>query len=285
MKHFKQYFKIYILLILLLANTVIFSAVWQYSDIRLSVAFLDVGQGDAIFINSPQGRQMLIDGGTGASILRELGQVMPFYDRSIDVVVATHADQDHIGGLVKVLERFQVNLFVRTNAVSESAVFTELLDLLAEKNIPVEIVTEAEIISLGNGVNFDILFPVSDTAGWETNESSIVGKLRYGTNSFLLTGDSPQIVEKYLVGKYGNNLQSDVLKAGHHGSKTSSSELFVGTVSPAYSIISAGANNRYGHPAPEVLEILNKFGGQILQTAEKGTIIFDSNGQELKLRN
>jgi competence protein ComEC len=283
MKHFKHNLKIYLLLFLLILNIIIFYSIYYVSSPELKVAFLDVGQGDAIFIKSPSGRQMLIDGGLNNSVLRELGKVMPFYDRSIDVVLATHADQDHIGGLVEVLKRFKVDLFIRNNATSTSDVYKELENLIREKNIKEVIIIAPQILSLGENTEFDILFPTQNTAGWETNDASIVGKLVYKNNSFLFTGDSPQTIEKYLVGKYGDFLNSDVLKVGHHGSKTSSSELFIGTVSPAYSVISVGANNRYGHPAPEAVDILTRFGDQILETLGQGMIIFKTDGTNLLL--
>lgn len=285
MVSFKKNLKIYFLALLVICNAFIFYNISAVSQSNLIVAFLDVGQGDAIFIQAPGGQQMLVDGGANNLVLRELGKVMPFNDRSIDVVLATHADQDHIGGLVEVLKRFEVGLFIETNATSASAVYAELEKIIKEKNIKREIITAPEILTLDVNTEFDILFPTQDTAGWDTNESSIVGKLIYGQNSFLLTGDSPQIIEKYLVGKYGDILKSDVLKVGHHGSKGSNSELFVGTVSPKYSIISAGLNNRYGHPAPEVVSVLENFGGQILETLGQGTIILESDGESLKLKS
>ncbi len=276
-------FKFYFLLFLLILNVFLFSCLFHISNPKLTVAFLDVGQGDAIFIKAPGGRQMLIDGGANNSVLRELGKVMPFYDRSIDVVLATHADQDHIGGLVEVLKRFKVSLFILTNTTSSSDVYTELMNLIKEKNIQTEVIISPEVLTLGPATEFDILFPTQDTAGWETNESSIVGKLIYGENSFLLTGDSPQIIEKYLVGKYGDLLDSDVLKAGHHGSKTSNAELFVGTVSPDFVVISAGLNNRYGHPNQEALDIFTQFQEKILQTLGGGMIKFESDGKSLEI--
>jgi len=283
MKHVKQNLKLYFLTFLFAINVVIFSALYYITAPGLTVAFLDVGQGDAILVTAPGGGQMLVDGGANNSVLRELGKAMPFYDRSIDVVLATHADQDHIGGLVEVLKRFKVDLFIRTNATSSSAVYGELENLIKEKNIKEEIISAPEILTLGGGVEFDILFPVQDTSGWETNEASIVGKLIYGKNSFLLTGDLPQKMEKFLVSRYGSFLTSDVLKAGHHGSKTASAELFVAVVSPAYSIISAGLDNKYGHPNQEVLDIFARFKKEVLQTLSLGTIIFHSDGQNLKI--
>lgn len=285
MKYLKSNLRIHILLFLIILNIIIFYSIYYISGASLELAFLNVGQGDAIFIKAPDGKQMLIDGGANNGVLRELGRAMPFYDRSIDVVMATHADQDHIGGLVAVLNRFKVDLFIQTNTVATSDVYKELQNLIEEKKINKVIITSPQILTLGQNTEFDIIFPTQDTAGWDTNDSSIVGKLVYGNNSFLFTGDLPQNIEKYLVGKYGDFLDSDILKVGHHGSKTSSSELFVGTVSPAYSIISVDSNNRYGHPAPEVLKILGDFGGEILQTMNLGTIKFKSDGQNLILEN
>lgn len=280
----KKQYKIYLLLFLFIFNIVIFSAIYKEDDKRLMVAFLDIGQGDAIFIETPSGRQMLIDGGPpGGAVLRELGKVMPFYDRSIDVVVATHGDQDHIGGLSDVLNRFSVDLFVRSMTTTTSAAFQTLLTIIENKNIKEEIIIKPENIDFGDGVEFNILFPDIDTSGWETNDASIVGKLVYGKNSFLLTGDSPSKIELYLVQKYGLFLKSDVLKVGHHGSKTSSSPLYVETVSPTYGIISAGLNNKFNHPAVQTMDTLNKYEVKILETLGKGTVVFKSNGENLTL--
>jgi competence protein ComEC len=283
MNSLKKNLRIYFLFLLILINIFIFYYLFHLSNPNLKVSFLDVGQGDAIFVDMPNGRQMLIDGGPNNSVLRELGKVMPFFDRSIDVVLATHVDADHIGGLVEVLKRFEVDLFIRTNSTSTSAVYEELAEIIKAKNIREEIIVSPVDIMFGVGVNFNILFPLVDTASWEVNDSSIVAKLSYGENSFLFTGDSPKIVEDYLVKKYGTFLDSDILKIGHHGSKTSSSELFLGTVSPTYSIISAGADNSYGHPHAEILEILNTFSENILATLGHGTISVISDGQNLNI--
>lgn len=283
MKHINNNLKQYFLTILVALNAVIFYTIYYITDQKMVVTFLDVGQGDAIFIKAPGGHQMLIDGGPNNSVLRELGQVMPFYDRSIDVVLATHADQDHIGGLIEVLNRYEVDLFVRTNSTSSSAVYEELIKIIKDKDIKENIVTSPRILSLGSDADFDIIFPTQNTEGWETNDASIVGKLVYGSTSFLFTGDSPQEIEKYLVGKYGSFLDSDVLKVGHHGSKGSNSELFVGTVSPDFSVISVGLNNRYGHPSSDVIHILEDFGEEIVQTLSGGMARFESDGKLIRM--
>ena len=250
----------------------------------LTVAFLDIGQGDAIFIDAPSGNQMLIDGGPGKSVLRELSKVMPFYDRSIDVVIATHADQDHVGGLPNVLKNYKVNIFMEPGLSGPSSSYEELEKMVGnnKSNIKKILARRGMVVDLGDGAILQILFPVIDPPGTNTNMSSIVAKLVYGENEFMLTGDSPIAIEDYLVSLGG--LQSDVLKAGHHGSKTSSSDEFVRAVAPQHTVISAGKNNRYTHPHQEVLDILNNFGIKILRTDELGIIVFKSDGTNLKLK-
>src|SRR3990167_9970269 len=268
----------------------------------LTVAFLNIGQGDAIFIEAPSGNQLLIDGGPGKSVLRELSKVMPFYDRSIDVVLATHADQDHIGGLPDVLQNYKVDIFMETGVPSESSSYKELEKIVEEKSQRVPLgnfkgeplkkilVRRGMVVDLGDGVVLQILFPDRDPAGMETNTSSIIARLVYGENEFLFTGDSPKSIENYLVSlesqgeTLGNSqgltlgLESDVLKSGHHGSKTSTSPEFVTAVSPEYVVISAGKDNRYGHPHQEVLDILNSAQAKILRTDQDGRIVFESDG-------
>jgi len=252
----------------------------------LTVAFLNVGQGDAIFIQAPNGNQMLIDGGPGKSVLRELSAVMPFYDRSIDVILATHADQDHVGGLPDVFKKYKVNVFIEPGVSGESSSYQELEKIVANKNSSTNEVEIKKIlakrgmnIDLGGGVILQILFPDRNLVVTETNTSSIVAKLVYGENEFLLTGDSPKTIEEYLV-SFGN-LQSDVLKVAHHGSKNSDDENFVSAVSPKYAVISVGQDNKYGHPNEETLKTLNNLGIKILRTDELGRIIFESDGVNL----
>lgn len=275
--------RLLILTILLLGAVFSVFIAWQeQKNGILTVAFLDIGQGDAIFIEAPNGNQILIDGGPGKSVLRELAQVVPFYDRSIDVVLATHADQDHVGGLPDVLEKYKINIFMETGVSGPSSAYEELEKIIDVQSIKKILVRKGMVVDLGAGATLQILFPDRDPSGMETNTSSIVVRLVYGENEFLLTGDSPQAIEKYLISAEGALLQSDVLKAGHHGSKTSSSAEFVSAVSPEYAVISAGKDNRYGHPHREVLDILNNFGTKILRTDTEGRIVFKSDGILLK---
>jgi len=286
--------RLIILAILLLGAVLSLYAAWREERSGvLTVAFLNVGQGDAIYIEAPSGNQMLIDGGPSKSVLRELSKIMPFYDRSIDVVLATHADQDHVGGLPDVLKKYKVNIFMESGVPGESSSYEELEKIVAEREISSSspesrtgikkvFARRGMSVDLGNGAILQILFPDRDPSGMETNMSSIVARLVYGENEFLFTGDSPIAIENYLVSLDGT--QNDVLKVGHHGSKTSTNAGFVSAVSPEYAVISVGKDNRYGHPNQEVLDTLNNFGAKILRTDEQGRIVFKSDGVNSELK-
>lgn len=284
-KNFNKNAKWYFLAALFVANFFIWGAVLaEERGGLLTVAFLDVGQGDAVFIEAPNGNQMLIDGGPGTAVLSPLSEMMPFYDRTIDVVLATHPDADHIGGLPEVLRRYDVDTFLDPGVSSDTGVYQALVQSIGLAGVEYVVARSGMTIGLGGGVILEILFPNRDMEGADTNDASIVAKLIYGNTSFLLTGDSPQKIEKYLVSIDGKNLDVDVLKAGHHGSKTSTSAAFLGYTSPDYAIISAGKNNRYGHPHEEVMARLREFLiPQILRTDEEGTIVLKSDGERIFL--
>ncbi|MHB1118113.1 MAG: ComEC/Rec2 family competence protein [Minisyncoccota bacterium] len=249
---------------------------------ELTVAFLDVGQGDAIYIEAPNGNQVVIDGGpSSGAMLRALGRVMPFYDRSIDLVLATHPDQDHVGGLPAVLERMRVDNVVTTENTATTGAYGAFEKAINE-NVPRRTLARTgERIILGNGIVLEILFPDRNTRGWETNTSSIVARLSYGGKSFLFTGDSPQSIEKYIIGNKSEMLHSSVLKLGHHGSRTSSSREFLLAVDPEYAVISAGKDNRYGHPHKEIIGLLGEFKIPTVSTIDRGTIVFKTNGEDI----
>jgi competence protein ComEC len=248
----------------------------------LRVTFLDVGQGDATFIESPTGTQVLIDGGKGSVVLDPLQKVMGFFDRDIDMVVATHPDMDHIGGLIDVLKRYNVSTILITENVSDTPAFETFLGEVKNEGAQILYARRGEIYDLGRGeagsTTLSILFPDHDPSGLESNTSSIVARLAYGESEYLLTGDSPQEIEEYLV-SIGTSLQSDVLKAGHHGSKTSSAESFVSAVAPMYAIFSAGKDNSYGHPHREVVDRFTAHGVIQKNTADQGSIFSESDGK------
>lgn len=250
---------------------------------KLTVAFLDVGQGDAIFVESPTGTQMLIDGGPNAAVLRELGKVMPFYDRTIDMILVSNPDKDHMGGFLDVLRAYRVTAVMEPGTMGASAEYKTLEESTKKEKVVRITAIRGQKIDLGGGVYFDVLFPDRDVSGLDTNDGSIVGKLVYGDTSFLLTGDTTEAVEEYLVLLDGKRLDADVLKVGHHGSKTSTSEALLGFASPAMAVISAGKDNRYGHPHAEVLERLKQFEAETLGTYERGTIVMESDGESVRV--
>jgi competence protein ComEC len=249
---------------------------------ELTVAFLDVGQGDAIYIEAPNGHQVLIDGGKGRAVLEELGRLMPFSDRSIDAVVATHPDMDHIGGLPEVFARYDVGMFLEPGVHDDGADNQALEAAVAAEGLTPVLARRGMVLDLGDGASLEILFPDRDVTDVDPNVGSIVARLTYGDTSFVFTGDSPIAIEQYLVGIDGGHLKSDVLKLGHHGSRTSSSALFLGTVDPAYGVISAGCDNPYGHPHHEVIDRLDQFGILHPSTCEEGTIEFMSDGTSVR---
>ncbi len=249
--------------------------------VLLCVVFLDVGQGDAIFIQSPDGVQLLIDTGRDQSVLRGLGDVMDFSDREIDYLLLTHPDADHVGGAVDILERFLVSQVIRTENESDTALWEAVARQIEMEGSKVTMARRGQVFDLGGGVKLEILFPDIDPTEMESNTASIVARLIYGETAFMLTGDSPKSIEEYLVLVEGEHLKSDVLKAGHHGSRTSTAELFLAEVDPKYAVISAGADNSYGHPHVEVTDLLFNYGVEIYNTAESSNIVFWSDGRQL----
>ena len=251
---------------------------------KLTVAFLDVGQGDAIFIESPTGTQMMIDGGPGSMVLRELGQVMPFYDRSIDLLLVSNPDTDHMSGFLDVLRSFDVSAVVEPGTVGASSDYRSFLEEVEKEKASHVIAQRGQRFELGGGVYFEILFPDREVSGLETNHGSIIGRLVYGDTSFLFPGDAPSAVEEYVAYLDKERLDVDVLKVGHHGSKTSTGDVFLGFASPAMAIISAGKENRYGHPHPEVIDRLKQFNVQTLGTYERGRVIVESDGDTVRIK-
>jgi competence protein ComEC len=246
----------------------------------LHVTFLDVGQGDSILIQVPNGRQLLIDSGPDQSVVEQIGKSLSFFDQTIDIILATHSDADHIGGFPYVLDRYQVPLVIESEIASPTVTDRVFGEKVSQEHSARLIARSGERIILDQKRNIvvDILFPDQNPNGWETNEASIVVKVSYGDTSFLLTGDSPSEVEEHLVKLYSDQLHANVLKLGHHGSKTSSSDDFLHVVNPDIAIVSAGLGNKYGHPNPETIERVESGRAQILETAALGNIDCVSDG-------
>lgn len=269
---------------MLIAACVWYAVVRESRNGLLTISFLDVGQGDAIFIDAPNGNQVLIDGGKDSSVLRALGRAMPWYDRSIDVVIPTHPDQDHIGGLMQILARFRVGLFVRANGNADTPDFVALEKVVLLSGVGTTHLTRGEIVEIGGGAYLEVLWPDRDVGGVETNTGCTVLRLVYGQTAFLLPCDAPRAVERMLVRMDGTDLRADVLKAGHHGSDTSSDTLLVGFANPKYVVYSRGCDNTYGHPHAAVKEIFARFGILVADTCTDGTVSFVSDGLKVVRR-
>ncbi len=274
MQSTKWLWRIVLILILITIGSSIYLFKNKKSQEYFSISFLDVGQGDSILIQSPNSRQLLIDGGKDKKVLGKLREVLPQSDTSIDVVIGTHPDADHIGGLVDVLNNYNVGAILEPGVSSGSKIYSSFQNLIKEKNIPHLLARAGMNIVLDkeNQITFRILFPDQSVVGWETNEASIVGMLETPYGKVLLTGDSPASKELYLINRDGDNLRADILKLGHHGSRTSTSLEYLKIVQPKVAIISAGINNSYGHPHKEITDRLNFLKITYLETSTEGTI-------------
>jgi len=281
MSYMSQHRRLVILGVFFFMTMMIWVFVWYSSRTALTLTVLDVGQGDALLIQYA-GKQILIDGGKNGAVLSGLGKSMPFWDRSLDVVIATHPDADHIGGLPDVLMRYDVGTVIESGNMSDTAVYEEFKKDIEHEGAVHIMGKSGTIIRLGDDAYLEILFPdrpSEEVAQWESNMASLVVRLVHGTSVAILTGDAPDDVEEYLVGVYGGALRGDVLKVGHHGSKTSTSPAFLASVLPAYAAISVGCDNTYGHPSADVVSSLKSVGVIVSSTCEEGTIVYESEGK------
>ncbi|MEK9166578.1 MAG: ComEC/Rec2 family competence protein [Patescibacteria group bacterium] len=245
---------------------------------------LNIGQGDALFIETPSKNQVLIDAGpSGKNILGELGDVMPFYDKSIDLAVLTHPHLDHVGGFPAVLKSYRLNAFAGSGDPDTLAEYKETQNILEEKAIPFYTARRGQKIILDRNVWLEILHPMELVESKNIHRNMVVVMLHAGEKKFLLMGDAEGAEEVFLVEHDRDKLKSDILKAGHHGSKTSSRGFFLERVKPQYAVISAGRKNKYGHPHEETLQNLQKIGTTIFRTDLDGRIKIETDGRELKV--
>jgi len=284
---------------------------------ELQVHFLDVDQGDAIFIEFPDGRQILIDGGPNDKVVEKLEAVMPFWDRSIDMVIGTHADADHISGLVPVFAHYDVDTIFWNGVPAATEIFKAWQEAVLKEGAEVLVGEYGMRVVLSKTAFFEIVYPLDlsalafaspwpkttprpleaqrseggggrskDSARPDTwggvrkggqNNSSLVIRFVYGDDTFLFTGDIERQAE-YEILSQNLRLDSDVLKVAHHGSKTSSSELFLERVSPKIAVILSGRSNPYGHPHEIILQRLKEYGIKVRRTSEEGDITLTSNG-------
>ncbi|MBU1046112.1 MBL fold metallo-hydrolase [Patescibacteria group bacterium] len=272
-----------ILTILIVLNIFSWLVVWEISKERgLEICFFDVGQGDSIFIEGPQRQQILIDGGPDNSVIEKLESKMPFWDRTIDLVVLTHPDKDHLFGLIETLKRYKIKNILWTGVNSDSALFQEWKKAIEKEGANIWIAKQGLNIDISIYRYINVLYPfegLEDRSVSNLNDTSIVLMLDSNGERILLPGDASSQTENLLI---ENNLpiSADILKIAHHGSKYSSSDDFLKAVNPSVAVISVGENNLYGHPAPEVLASLTDSGINILQTSKQKDICFIQKKKE-----
>jgi len=270
-----------------LLATLAWVAALSLPDGRLHVSFLDVGEGDAILIQTPHGQQILVDGGPEPSrLLSALGRCMPFWDRTLDLVVLTHPDSDHLAGLIPVLERYRVRAVLCGEWPATSAAVAQWQSLLADRGIARLPAQPGTQITWGETIHLQVLYP---PVGWlpltaaDDNNRSLVLRLTCGEVAFLLTGDIEAAAEAYLLAN-GELAPAWVLKVSHHGAAEGTSAAFLRQVQPRLAVISVGADNNHGHPAAATLQRLHVAGAQVLRTDQQGTIELITDGTVVEIR-
>lgn len=260
----------------------VFLFLYKQKTDDLKVVFFDIGQGDSSLIQTPYGQDIVIDGGPDNAVLEKLGKNMGLFNNDIELMVLTHPHEDHLTGLIEILNRYKVDKVILTGVKYDSRVYEIFLDKIKKEGAEILIINKKQKIKMGDSLYLEILFPVNDLSQVDIkdiNNTSIVIRMVYGENSFLFMGDAEEEIENKLVGE---NLVSQVLKVSHHGSKTNNID-FLNFVSPQYSVISVGKNNLFGHPSRLILNHLQKIDSKILRTDELGDVYFFSDQKKLRL--
>jgi competence protein ComEC len=276
----------WLILPLLVVAILVWSVALTTPDDKLHVSFLNVGQGDAILIQTPNGQDILIDGGPDPhQINLELSNKLPFWDRTIDLVVCTQPHADHVTGLVEILLRYNVKQVLNAEVSYNSSIYQEWLRLLEDKGIEYNIACAGQEIDLGNGAKMEVLNPpegLFEETSHDVDNNGVVLRLTWGKISFLFTADIREEAEFELIGQRAN-LKSTVLKVAHHGSKTSTCQQFLAAVDPEVAVISAGVGNPFGHPSAEVVErLIDRLGeDNVYRTDKDGTIELMTDGEKL----
>lgn len=250
------------------------------NDGQLVVHYLDVGQGDSAFVELPDGQCMLIDASVSSYGDKIVETIAGYGYTEIDYLVATHPHADHIGGMTDVVEGFEIGEVYMPKATSTSKTFEGLLTAISDKGLQIHTAKTGVTIYSDDETEIEILAPNSESYE-ETNNYSAVVKITYGSNSFLFTGDAEELSENEMLDECCDKLCADVLKVGHHGSSSSTSDAFLQAVSPKYAVISCGADNSYGHPHKETISRLNDMGIDYYRTDMNGTVTISCNGNDV----
>ena len=248
----------------------------------LEISYLDVGQGDSAYIRVND-FDILIDAGPRSDSDKLMEQLKEKNIDDFEIVIATHPHEDHIGGMTKVFSEYDVESFYMPKSTSTTKTFENMINAVKNEGLKVQVIKEGMSFDLGDGAKLEVYSPIQDSYDNLNNYSPIM-KLIYGNNSFIFTGDAEKEVEEEVLEKYSNNLKADVIKFGHHGSSTSSSEAFIEAISPKYGIISCGVDNSYGHPHREVLEVINKMNIKTYRTDKQGEITITSDGSNIDIK-
>jgi competence protein ComEC len=255
-------------IILVICASVLLIAHEEWSRSQPRIVMLDIGQGDAIYLRTPDGQDILIDAGHGNKVVEQLSRELPFSDRTIELAIATHFDADHIGGFKGVLEQYDVDKFATNGGTPTTDTGRALLETITKEGLEPQIFNTGSKVS-GEGFTIDVVWP-PDTKE-SSNEGSIVARLVTGKTSALFTGDADFKVEDALLKRHAS-IGAEILKVGHHGSKTSSGDAFLAAIGGKRAIISVGATNKYGHPTQAAMDRLIKHGYSIDRTDQQGSI-------------
>ncbi len=264
--------------------------IWSLPDGLLHIWFLDVGQGDSILMETPLGEWIMVDGGPDDTVLARMGGIMPYYERRIKVMFLSHPHADHINGLLGVIGRYEVGSIVMSGVKYQYAGYDKFYRLAAERGVPIIFVDGSFDLRLGK-IGFDLIYPERSLQGISfdnVNNSSVVFRLIYGVNRVFFSGDLEEVKEAELVrqagatvhGRASLHLRADILKAGHHGSKTSNSEDFVRLISPAVVVISCGIDNKFRHPFAGTLERFQRLGAAVHRTDLEGDVALSLDGKK-----
>lgn len=245
---------------------------------KMEIIFLDVNQGDAILIKTPDQRKILIDGGPDNSVLYQMGKFLPFYDRKIDLIILSHPDADHLTGLIEVLKRYQVLKVLMPAVDCQTAECQAWQNVLFNNHIKIEYANHRGSFWLGNQVALEIIKPDLASPEKTVNNNSIVARLIFANTSVLFMGDYEK---EESLNQGVSFLLSDIIKISHHGAREANDCNFLTTVNPRYAVISVGQDNKYGHPHSETLDCLNNLKIKTLRTDQLGNIILTTNGQDL----
>ncbi|MEK5479605.1 MBL fold metallo-hydrolase [Paenibacillus sp. FSL R5-0407] len=248
---------------------------------NMAVHFIDVGQGASQLIVGPSGKTMLIDAGNNDKEELIVAYLKKQKVNKIDILIGTHPDADHIGGLDAVIDNFDIGKIYMPKVQSNTKTFEDVLLAIQRKGLKITTAKAGLTLEWESNVTVKMIAPVNQYD--ETNEMSAVIHLSYGSTSFLLTGDAEAGSEKDMISSNAN-LRADVLMVGHHGSKSSTTQAFLNAVQPTYAVIQVGIDNKYGHPTSEVFQRLNAKKIKIYRNDEQGNIIFTTNGKEITVK-